>query len=374
MQKEHNPVGNILTGSWRAEPDPLSVSQAALSASFSVIASSGAGGLAWRRIARNVPLRDSSHAEQLRSYAQMQVLDAARHDAALGDLAGLFHRNGISPLLFKGWAVAHYYSERHLRPMGDLDFCAPPGRFDELADLLRNHGFRQYAELEDADRGRILCFGLPSDSPGKPILIDLHDRLDRYHLPTLEEVFARAVPLQVGDHSILAPAAEDHLRLIVIHFLKHGGHRPVWLCDVAAMVESLPPAFDWELCLGAVPRRRRWVTCTLQLAHELLGARLENVPECYRAHRMPGWISTTVLQEWEKPSAEHQARALVSYLWRHRRHRFAGEILARWPNAIRSTVELDADFTWLPRWPYRLAYFARSLGRGAVQALQSRLQ
>jgi len=374
MQNAHNPVGNILTGSWRAEPDPLSVSEASLSASVEVLTSTGAGGLAWRRIARNAPLRASRPAGQLRSCAQMQVLDAARDDLALGDLARLFHANDINPLLFKGWAVAQHYSERHLRPMGDADLCAPPGRFDELADLLRRHGFSQYAALADADRGRVLCFASPSGSPGNDLSIDLHDRLDRFLLPPLEEVFARALPLRAGDHSILAPAAEDHLRLVAIHFLLHGGWRPLWLCDVSAMLETLPSTFDWDLCLGAVPRRRRWVACTLQLAHELLGARLENVPERYRARRMPGWFGATVLREWEKPFSEHHARPLLSYAWRHRRHQFVGEILARWPNAIRSTVELDAGFTKLPRWPYRLAHFARSIGRGVVQGLRSRLQ
>ena len=200
MPNEHHPVCNILTGSWRAEPDPLPVSQASLSASVPVLASAGAGGLAWNRIARNASLRASSHAGQLHSSAQMLALDAARHDLALGDLARLFHRNDINPLLFKGWAVAHHYSERHLRPMGDVDLCAPPGRFDELADLFHRHGFRRYALTANVDRGRIQCFTSPSGSPGKHLSIDLHDRLDRFLIPPLEDVFSRAVHFQVGDH------------------------------------------------------------------------------------------------------------------------------------------------------------------------------
>ena len=373
MQNEHHPVCDILTGSWRAEPDPLSVSQAALSVSVSVLASTGAGGLAWHRIARNAPLRASSHANQLRSCAQMQVLDAARHDLALGDLTRLFHRHGVEPLLFKGWAMAHHYSERHLRPMGDVDLCAPPGRFDELADLFRRHGFHQLSATASVHNGRTLCLTSPSGSSGKHLMIDLHEGLDKFFLPPLEDVFARAVQLQVGDHSILAPAAEDHLRISAIHFLLDGGWRPLSLCDVAAMLETLPPAFDWDLCLGAEPRRRRWVACTLQLAHELLGARLDDVPECYRVRGMPRWLSATVLREWKKPFSEHHARPRISFVWRHRRYEFVGEILARWPNAIRSTVELDADFTMLPRWPYQLAHFARTIGRFVVRDFRSGL-
>ena len=141
MQNEHNPIGTILAGSWRAEPDPLSVSQASLSASVPVIESTGAGSLAWNRIARNASLRASSHAGQLRNCAQTLALGAARHDLALGDLARLFHRNDINPLLFKGWAVAHHYSERHLRPMGMLIFALRPGALMSLPIFSTATGF-----------------------------------------------------------------------------------------------------------------------------------------------------------------------------------------------------------------------------------------
>jgi hypothetical protein len=38
--------------------------------------------------------------------------------------------------------------------------------------------------------------------------------------------------------------AEDHLRLLCLHLLKHGAWRPLWLCDVAAALESRPSSFD----------------------------------------------------------------------------------------------------------------------------------
>jgi hypothetical protein len=292
----------------------------------------------------------------------MLVLDAARHEQALGDLTLLFHQNDVEPLTFKGWAIAHHYSERHLRAMGDVDLCAPPGRFDELADLFRRHGFHQLNATADVIQGRTMCFTSPSGSSGKHLMIDLHERLDKFFLPPLGDVFARAIRLQVGDRSILAPAAEDHLRIIAIHFLRDGGWRPSSLCDVGAMIEGVSPAFDWELFLGDAPQRRLWVACTLQLAHELLGARLDNVPERYLIHSMPKWLSTTVLREWKKPFSKHHARPRISFVWRQHHYEFLGEILARWPNAIRSTVELDADFNKFPRWPYQLAHFARMIG------------
>ena len=77
---------------------------------------------------------------------------------------------------------------------------------------------------------------------------------------------------------------------------------------------------------------------------------------------MPKWLSTTVLREWKKPFSKHHARPRISFVWRQHHYEFLGEILARGPNAIRSTVELNADFNKFPRWPYQLAHFARMIG------------
>jgi hypothetical protein len=302
----------------------------------------------------------------------MQALNAARDDTALSELARLFCESGARPMLFKGWAVAQHYAERHLRPMGDVDLCAPPGRFDEVVDLLLQRGFRRYSALTEAERGRVLGFMSPDGWPGNDLSIDLHERLDRFGLAPLPELFSRAVPRQAGDHEILVPATEDHLRLVVIHYLAHGAWRPLSLCDVAAMVESLPPQFDWDLCFGSVPHRRRWLACTLQLAHDLLAARLDGVPATCR-EVPPEWFRATILREWEKPFSEHHARPNLGYVWRHRPHRLPAELAGRWPNPIRATVEIDGDIGPLPRWPYQLAHFSRSVLRAIATGIRSGL-
>ena len=91
-------------------------------------------------------------------------------------------------------------------------------------------------------------------------------------------MFARSESIELGGTSIRVPSAEDHLRLVAIHFLSHGAWRPVWLCDIAAMLEDLPQDFDWDRCLGNEPRIARWVTSVIELAHRLLGACVDRVP------------------------------------------------------------------------------------------------
>ena len=61
--------------------------------------------------------------------------------------------------------------------------------------------------------------------------------------------------LQVGDELVVAvlmnpQETEDQLRQLCLHLLRHGACRPLWLCDVAVMLESLPGDFDWDRCLG----------------------------------------------------------------------------------------------------------------------------
>jgi hypothetical protein len=370
MQSKHNPIGSILAGSWRAEPGAANVSETALAGCLPVLSTTGAAGLAWRRVSRNPSLRTTDGAERLHGLARQQAVDAMLHDRALAALATLFEAEGLQPIVFKGAALAPYYAERHLRPMGDVDLCAPPGRFDDLAECFRRNGFQQFAASEDPDRGRVLCFLSPGALADTDLEIDLHEHFERYRLAPLDEVFARARPLQVGARSVLTLAVEDHLRLVALHYLLHGGWRALSLCDIAAMLEAVPPEVDWDLCLGPAPHRRRWLSLTFELAHHLLDARLDALPPECREPRLPEWLTATVLGAWQEPFSDHDARPLLSYVWRHRRRRFLAELLARWPNPIRATVELDAGFSGLPRWPYQLAHFIRSSVRGIAKGLR----
>jgi hypothetical protein len=60
-------------------------------------------------------------------------------------------------------------------------------------------------------------------------------------------------------------SSEDLLRLVCFHFLRQGGRRPLWLCDIAAALESQPNNFDGRTKARAIAR------CAT-LAHDLLGA------------------------------------------------------------------------------------------------------
>ena len=80
-----------------------------------------------------------------------------------------------------------------------------------------------------------------------------------------DELFARSRVVNLGNEQIRILGLEDQLALSCIHLLKHGAWRPLWLCDVGLIIETLPAYFDWELCLrkhhtGRLGSLRHW-TC-----------------------------------------------------------------------------------------------------------------
>jgi hypothetical protein len=146
-----------------------------------------------------------------------------------------------------------------------------------------------------------------------------------------------------------------------MHFLRHGGSRPLWLTDVAALLESVRDNFDWDLCMGRDARVARWIACVVALSHRLLGARIDGVPARHRVEPLPDWFVRAVLREWGME--RFYMRPLK---WAMRTPRTVpAELKARWPNPIVATVEAAGDFDRAPRLPLQL----RSLSRQAFRRM-----
>ena len=230
---------------------------------------SGAAALGWRRIKDTPALKGCAEAQELCQSGQILALEDARLDGALEFVATRLNEVGIVPLIAKGWAVAHFYSSRYLRAYGDFDLCAPPGRYElARATLLRLSPMR--SPESDMDDIFVDC------GPDLGVCtVDLHKNFDATaYMPPVETLHARSTPAKAGSADIRLLAFEDHLRFVIMHLLKHGAWRPSGLCDVAAMVEAVPPDFDWGLRLGDDKVAAGWIGATIMLAHRLLGCRV----------------------------------------------------------------------------------------------------
>jgi len=213
---------------------------------------------------------------------------------------------GIEPILLKGWAAARHYPNQGLRPYGDIDISVRADDYQNAA--------RALAGL-DPLRFRV----------------DLHSGFSKFGMKGESELFARSQLITLGQTEVRILCAEDHLRVICFHLMREGAWRPVWLVDVAAVLEFRPGNFDWNYCLRD-SRRARPVVHAIGLAHRLLGVKIEGIPEVQRLHKQPGWLIPTVLNEWGSPTPSMFSRHAVPML-RHLRHR--GDLLNglrhRWP-------------------------------------------
>jgi hypothetical protein len=296
---------------------------------------SGAGGLAWRKI-RHSALRDSPVAQQLEQAYRFYSLEAALRERSLKQVIPLLRSYGVEPLLVKGWATARHYTEPGLRQYCDLDLCVLPDHFTAARAALES-------------------------MKGEAGSVDLHLGFDKFYDRQTEDIFARSRLASLDDVQVRVLCAEDDLRFLCLHLLRHGAVRPLWLCDIAVLLETQAADFDWDLCLGRSSQQADWVACAVGLAHQLLGADVEATPIARRAGKLPRWLLPAVLKEWGTP---FQSLGQVAIYLRRPANVLSGlikELTHHWPNPIEATVTLKGPFNELPRLPFQVGHvFSRA--------------
>lgn len=329
-------VAALLEGSWRRSPPALALSRGQVEAATALVLATGAGALAFWRL-RDADRMSAPEAAPFKQAYRLHAIESAFHEERLPRAFLQLRAAGLEPVLGKGWAAARLYPETGLRPYGDIDLYVPAGHHPAAAMALRGVGkpplpvdlHRGFADLEDRDPSALLARSRLVDLAGFPV-------------------------------RIFSP--EDHLRLLALHGLRHGLARPVWLCDVAAVLEGGENDLDWDYLLLGSRRRMEAVLCTLGLARRLLGARLPGAPAGVSAHELPRWLLPAVLRQWGAGSAwrgpiEACLPRPAGARWPLRRH---------WPNPLAGTMGVGAPFNELPRLPFQLAYAGIRLA-GAVR-------
>jgi hypothetical protein len=332
-KKSGSLVAKALAGSWRNTPPPFELSEEELIQISPMLLGSGAGALGWWRV-RDSVLNKSSTARDLQQAYRIQALYASVYENEIKEAVGLLRSAQIEPVLVKGWAVARVYPEKGLRPYGDLDICVPPEQYEDAKKIFLNPEVRKYC-------------------------VDLHEGFSRLDHLDKEELLARSRSVKLDDVEVRILAPEDHLRILCLHLLKHGAFRPLWLCDIAALVESRPTEFNWDICLSGNRRQKDWVACAVGLAHRLLGLAVDDTPVAARSSRLPSWLISQVLKQWESPYPTlHPPMSYFPPLLTYVRGRPGGlqALGKRWPDPIEATVRMNGPFNGFPRLPFQLGY------------------
>lgn len=326
-------VADFLAGSWRPVPPDQNILEEELKLITPLLLKSGAAALGWWRV-RDGGLSECAAGLELKSAYHLHSLHAAIHKTEIEEVIALLNAAGAEPVLVKGWAVARLYPKEGLRPYGDIDLCFLPGHYQKAVAALRSPDASKYT-------------------------VDIHEGFGKLDDVSLDELMARSEIVGIGSVKFRVLGAEDQLRILCTHLLRHGAWRPLWLCDIAVAVETRVAGFDWDRCLGSDPRQAHWVACAIGLAHQLLGARIDDTPAAQTAKRLPRWLIPNVLKNWDQPFPELYPPLsylalppMTSYLRRPRG--LLRALRTRWPDPIEATIRVRGPFNEMPRLPFQI--------------------
>ncbi len=277
-----------------------------------------------------------SHTQQLTDEYRYYLLRKRHAEGLIISAFRGLRRNGIDPILIKGWAAARNYPESVPRFFGDID----------LAVLSSDYRRAQHL-IEGEKLGGI----------------DLHRELR--HLDTVEwsRLMANSELVDLDGERIRVLCAEDHFRVLCVHWLTNGGENRERLWDIVYAVRNRPALFDWSKCLDVVsPMRRRWIIATVGVAHKYLDLELDGLPFADEAKTLPTWLTRCIEREWAR---NLEILGLETQLKNPRS--FLRQIMKRIPpNAIHATVDCEGDFDS----GYRIGYQMRNMLRRLLPSIR----
>lgn len=331
MSSQSTQLAALLSGAWRLQPPDVGadIDEVTLEHLLPLLLGASLAPLAWWRI-RHTALSDTRAGRKLHRAFSRQALSTALQEAHIERIVLHLRGASVEPLLLKGWASARLYPHAGLRPLGDIDLLVP---------------------AEQGPRAEAAIAMLPLD--------ESHPYLDvKAEIPSLYEreessyfKSSCAAPLRSTWVSVLAP--EEHLRMLCLHFLRHGAWRALWLCDIAALVEGRSPCFDWDRCLRGSRHAADWIACAVGLAHALVGADIEGTPF---AKRLPSWMAPSVLRVWQarRYYQDYQigSGTALGDAWPNPM-RVAAVLRERWPNPIEVSLFRHGTIDRIPTtaWP-----------------------
>lgn len=260
-----------------------------------------------------------------------------------------FRAHGVEPILIKGWAAARFYPDDNPRFFGDTDLAVSAAAYDRAVELLHT-------------------------PEGSTLGVDLHREMRHLDGLSWDALFARSELVDLDGVPVRILCAEDHLRVLCVHWLNDGGQYKERLWDIYYAVARRPPEFDWEKCLDCVSETRRgWVITTIGLAHRYLDLPIDGLPFADDARKIPEWVINCVEKEWK---SEVRLRPLQVFIYRPLR--LLEQIKKRIPpNPIQATIDMEGKFDNRTRVFYQIGSILKRIGpsirRNAARILTGRV-
>ena len=230
-------------------------------------------------------------------------------------LTSLLEWGGVVPLALKGPALAMAaYGAIVLRQFTDLDLLVRKTEAARAVEILAGDGYAPCAGYQLADLERPGAYEIALARAGALTAIDLHWRLIPPYFPLAldgEDLWRRAVRIEIEGAAVLTLAPADHLLYLCAHGAKHGWQALGGICDLAELIRvcsrrsasaSLPaPPIDWDELSARAERTgaHRALGLGMILAHELLDA------------PVPAGVLEAARRE---PAIVRAARAFIGYI------------------------------------------------------------
>ncbi len=331
---------------WRTDAPTLDLEPSELVAALPHVIRLASVGLVWPRLQGQLD-RFGAIAMALENAYQAQLSHNMACQREIAQAVTRLREEGIEPVLVKGLAISRMYPPPLVRPAGDIDL------------VVRYEAFARSAQLLAGLNNNSFTAGF-----------DLKHPANWDECPN-DDFWNRTLQIEVDGVLVTTLGAEDQLKMMCIHFLKHEGMRPIWLTDIALAVESRPPEFDWSLLLESGDVERTWIAATIALAHQLVGLRVNDLPVMVRAKSQPSWLVRLVFRRWHDPkvsSSGATVRLMQNPLsvW---------SILAdHWPGPLVATVFCRAAINSVPRLPWQVLLSGRRLFNHVLHEMPRQLR
>jgi len=208
------------------------------------------------------------------------------HDIA--KTASHFQKSGVKTMLLKGAPLTLlHYKNYAVRPMADIDILTPSSQAPLAMNVLSNEGWIPMHRLKNGDLRYYHAMPFKNSSGTE---LDLHWYPYRGCPESYcKDFWNRAVPLEFGDASTLAPDATDMLFHIIIHGLKWNREPPIrWIADSMSLIKSSNAQIDWMRLIDCAIKQRFSPTVREALTY-LHGTFHANIPPSIieATHRIP---------------------------------------------------------------------------------------
>lgn len=175
------------------------------------------------------------------------------HIKQISGVLSIFNTNNIPVIALKGLVVRDLYPKSELRTMGDADILVHEKDLDKVSSILTGIGYVEHSRnafhIEFCKENSYIevHWTLANET--------MFDGIAEFK----NELWERAIEVNVGDSTALSMCDEDLLLHLCIHMAKHfinGGFGIRQVCDVMLVVEQRWKFIDWNSFIIKAKRSR----------------------------------------------------------------------------------------------------------------------